>query len=95
LPRSDAERPGDEVAVCDLVEPSLRRDVTIAMRAERRPSPAAEAFLDVALAAYGRGAPPVPAPAPGEAASAGAALPAAASGEAAPPARAEAGPRPD
>ena len=58
LPRSDAERPGDGVAVCDLVEPSLRRDLTIAMRAERRPSPATEAFLDVALAVYGRGAPP-------------------------------------
>ena len=56
LPRSDAERPGDEVAVCDLVEPSLRRDLTIAMRAERRPSPATEAFLDVALAVYGRAA---------------------------------------
>ena len=53
LPRSDAERPGDEVAVCDLVEPSLTRDLTIAMRAERRPSPAAEAFLDVALEVYG------------------------------------------
>ncbi len=53
LPRSDAERPGDEVAVCDLVEPSLTRDLTIAMRAERRPSPATEAFLDVALEVYG------------------------------------------
>ena len=53
LPRSDAERPGDDVAVCDLVEPSLTRDLTIAMRAERRPSPATEAFLDVALEVYG------------------------------------------
>ena len=51
LPRSDAERPGDEVAVCDLVEPSLTRDLTIAMRTDRRPSPAAEAFLAIALEA--------------------------------------------
>ena len=41
LPRSDAERPGDEVAVCDLVEPSLTRDLTLASRTDRRPSPAA------------------------------------------------------
>ena len=55
LPRSDAERPGDDVAVCDLVEPSLRRDVTLASRTDRRPSPAAEAFLALALEVYGGG----------------------------------------
>jgi len=44
LPRSDVEGPGAAVAVCDLVEPPLTRDVTLAARAERRPSPAAEAF---------------------------------------------------
>ena len=44
LPRSDVEGPGAAVAVCDLVEPPLTRDVTLASRAERRPSPAAEAF---------------------------------------------------
>jgi DNA-binding transcriptional LysR family regulator len=53
LPRSDADRPGSRVAVCDLVDPPLSRDVTIAMRAERRPSPAAEAFLAIALEVYG------------------------------------------
>lgn len=53
LPRSDAERPGDSVAVRDLVEPPLSRDVTIALRTERRPSPAAEAFLALALDVYG------------------------------------------
>jgi DNA-binding transcriptional LysR family regulator len=58
LPRSDADRPGSDVAVCDLVEPPLSRDVTIAMRAERRPSPAAEAFLAIALEVYGREATP-------------------------------------
>jgi DNA-binding transcriptional LysR family regulator len=55
LPRSDAERPGDEVAVCDLVEPSLTRDLTLATRTDRRPSPAAEAFLALALEVYGGG----------------------------------------
>jgi len=53
LPRSDAEGPGAVVAVSDLVEPPLRRDVTLASRAERRPSPAAEAFQTLALEVYG------------------------------------------
>ena len=57
LPRSDSEGPGSLVAVCDLVEPALTRDVTLASRAERRPSPAAEAFLALALEVYGPGAP--------------------------------------
>lgn len=52
LPRSDTEGPGSAVAVCDLVEPPLTRDVTLASRAERRPSPAAEAFLAIALKQY-------------------------------------------
>jgi LysR family transcriptional activator of glutamate synthase operon len=55
LPRSDAEGPGSLVAVCDLVEPSLTRDVTLASRAERRPSPAAEAFLALTAEVYGDG----------------------------------------
>jgi DNA-binding transcriptional LysR family regulator len=55
LPRSDAEWPGDDVAVCDLVEPSLRRDLTLASRTDRRPSPAAEAFLALAVEVYGGG----------------------------------------
>ena len=53
LPRSDAAGPGSKVAVCDLVEPSLRRDITLASRAERRPSPAAEAFVALTLDVYG------------------------------------------
>jgi LysR family transcriptional activator of glutamate synthase operon len=57
LPRSDAERPGDGVALCDLVEPSLTRDLTLATRTERRPSPAAAAFLALALEVYGGNAP--------------------------------------
>ena len=48
LPRSDAERPGAEVAVARLVEPSLRRDITLAWRDGRRLTPAAAAFLDLA-----------------------------------------------
>ncbi len=53
LPRSDAAGPGSLVAVCDLVEPSLTRDITLASRAERRPSPAAEAFAALTLDVYG------------------------------------------
>jgi DNA-binding transcriptional LysR family regulator len=62
LPRSDAAGAGSVVAVCDLVEPSLRRDITLASRAERRPSPAAEAFVAIALDVYGERARPVGGP---------------------------------
>jgi DNA-binding transcriptional LysR family regulator len=51
LPRSDADRPaaeGAEVAVARLVEPSLRRDITLAWREGRRLPPAVAAFLDLA-----------------------------------------------
>jgi LysR family transcriptional regulator, transcription activator of glutamate synthase operon len=47
LPRSDAERPGTEVAVAILTEPSLRRDITLACREGRRLAPAASEFLDL------------------------------------------------
>ena len=48
LPRSDADRPGAEVAVARLVDPSLRRDITLAWREGRRLPPAVAAFLDLA-----------------------------------------------
>ncbi len=48
LPRSDAEGPGADVAVVPLVEPALRRDITLAWREGRRHAPAAAAFLDLA-----------------------------------------------
>jgi DNA-binding transcriptional LysR family regulator len=48
LPRSDADRPGADVAVARLVDPSLRRDITLAWREGRRLPPAAAAFLDLA-----------------------------------------------
>jgi len=48
LPRSDADRPGAEVAVARLIAPSLRRDITLAWREGRRLAPAAAAFLDLA-----------------------------------------------
>ena len=48
LPRSDADRPGADVAVARLVEPSLRRDITLAWREGRRLPPAVAAFLDLA-----------------------------------------------
>jgi LysR family transcriptional activator of glutamate synthase operon len=53
LPRSDAEGPGADVVVAPLVEPSLRRDITLAWREGRRHPPAAAAFLDLALVTFG------------------------------------------
>jgi LysR family transcriptional regulator, transcription activator of glutamate synthase operon len=48
LPRSDAQRPGADVAVAVLVQPALRRDITLAWREGRRLAPAADAFLQLA-----------------------------------------------
>jgi DNA-binding transcriptional LysR family regulator len=53
LPHSDAVEPGGaEVCVATLVEPSLRRDITMAWREGRRHSPAASEFMALALASY-------------------------------------------
>lgn len=57
LPRSDAEGPGADVAVAPLVEPSLRRDITLAWREGRRHAPAAKAFLELARDTFGSGEP--------------------------------------
>jgi DNA-binding transcriptional LysR family regulator len=48
LPRSDALAPGAEVVVTRLVDPVLRRDISLAWRAGRRQSPATAAFLELA-----------------------------------------------
>jgi LysR family transcriptional regulator, transcription activator of glutamate synthase operon len=48
LPRSDAVGPGAEVAVAELIDPSLSRDITLAWREDRRLSPAAAEFLELA-----------------------------------------------
>jgi LysR family transcriptional regulator, transcription activator of glutamate synthase operon len=48
LPRSDAESPGAQTAAVTLIDPALRRDITLAWREERRHSPAASAFLELA-----------------------------------------------
>jgi DNA-binding transcriptional LysR family regulator len=48
LPRSDAEAPGAPIVAVALVDPSLTRDVTLAWRDDRRHSPAAAAFLEIA-----------------------------------------------
>ena len=52
LPRSDAVGQGAEVAVARLVAPVLRRDITLAWRAGRRHSPAAQAFIELARATF-------------------------------------------
>jgi LysR family transcriptional activator of glutamate synthase operon len=52
LPRSDAVGGGAPVAVVRLVEPALTRDVTLASRARRRHSPAAQAFLALTVRVF-------------------------------------------
>jgi LysR family transcriptional regulator, transcription activator of glutamate synthase operon len=52
LPRSDVQAPGAEVAVARLVEPSLRRDITLAWREGRRHPPAAAEFIELARATF-------------------------------------------
>ncbi len=47
LPHSDAEEPGADVAVATLIEPTLRRDITLAWRADRRHPPAVAEFLEL------------------------------------------------
>jgi LysR family transcriptional activator of glutamate synthase operon len=56
LPRSDAEGPGANVAVATLIDPSLKRDITLAWREGRRHSPAAAEFLALARVTFGEGA---------------------------------------
>ncbi|MFL5828615.1 MAG: LysR family transcriptional regulator [Solirubrobacteraceae bacterium] len=53
LPRSDALAPGADVAVATLIEPSLRRDITLAWREGRRHPPAAAEFLALARETFG------------------------------------------
>ena len=48
LPRSDAEGPGDEIAVVTLISPGLTRDITLAWRQGRGHAPAAAEFLELA-----------------------------------------------
>ena len=63
LPRSDAEAPGSPVAIARLVEPAMRRDVSLASRAGRRHSPAATAFLALTRRVYEQRADEAPTPA--------------------------------
>jgi LysR family transcriptional regulator, transcription activator of glutamate synthase operon len=48
LPRSDAESPGAQTTVAALTEPALKRDITLAWRADRRQPPAVAEFLELA-----------------------------------------------
>jgi DNA-binding transcriptional LysR family regulator len=56
LPRSDCVGPGAEVAVLRIDGPELTRDITLAWREGRSRSPAAAAFLQLALETF----PPAP-----------------------------------
>jgi LysR family transcriptional activator of glutamate synthase operon len=52
LPRSDARDPVAEVAVLALTNPALSRDITLAWRQDRRHSPAATEFIELALTLF-------------------------------------------
>jgi LysR family transcriptional regulator, transcription activator of glutamate synthase operon len=56
LPRSDATGAGGDVAVLSLTDPALARDITLAWRADRRHSPAAAEFIELARQTYSDGA---------------------------------------
>ena len=56
MPRSEAAGPEGEFAVALLVEPGLRRDITLAWREGRRLAPAAVAFLKLARSAFAQAA---------------------------------------
>ena len=56
-PESEAEHEGPPVAVVPVRRPRLTRDVTLAWRAQRRHSPAARAFLELAVTADASGSP--------------------------------------
>ncbi len=58
LPRSDAEAPGPATASVALVEPSLRRDITLAWREDRRHAPAAAEFLELSRELFAPAAAP-------------------------------------
>jgi DNA-binding transcriptional LysR family regulator len=62
LPRSDCVGEGAEVAVLTLEAPRLTRDVSLAWREGRRRSPAAAAFLTLALETFAPAVEGVPAP---------------------------------
>jgi DNA-binding transcriptional LysR family regulator len=53
LPRSDAIAPGSEVAVVELTDPPLARDITLAWREGRRHPPAVAEFLELAREVFG------------------------------------------
>jgi DNA-binding transcriptional LysR family regulator len=53
LPRSDATVPDADIVAAPIIEPVLRRDITLAWRAGRRHSPATAAFLELALEMFG------------------------------------------
>jgi DNA-binding transcriptional LysR family regulator len=57
LPASEAEHEGAPIAAVTVRKPVLARDVTLAWRAHRRHSPAARAFLELAITADTTGAP--------------------------------------
>jgi LysR family transcriptional activator of glutamate synthase operon len=58
LPRSDCVGPGAEVSMLTLEGPQLTRDISLAWRDGRRRTPAAAAFLHLALETFGPGLDP-------------------------------------
>jgi LysR family transcriptional activator of glutamate synthase operon len=56
VPRSDCGAENEELSVAKLIDPPLKRDITLAWREGRRHPPATAAFLELCLATYATGA---------------------------------------
>jgi DNA-binding transcriptional LysR family regulator len=56
VPRSDCGSENEELSVAKLIDPPLKRDITLAWREGRRHPPATAAFLELCLATYAAGA---------------------------------------
>jgi LysR family transcriptional regulator, transcription activator of glutamate synthase operon len=55
LPRSDTEGAGADVAVVDLTDPALTRDITLAWRQGRRHTPAVAEFIELSRTLFTAG----------------------------------------
>ena len=56
LPRSDTEGAGDaDIAVVNLDQPALTRDITLAWRQGRRPPPAVAEFIELSRELFSAG----------------------------------------
>ena len=56
VPSSDSGAENPELSVATLIDPPLKRDITLAWREGRRHPPATAAFIDLCISTYATGA---------------------------------------